>query len=270
MEIGRELQRLGLDGRSQRRHGFADDDDEVDRPDVQAQHAGDDAGDIEEVVDDLGLSPRIALDRLQRIADGRRVKRPRSQHAGPSDDRRQRCAQLVRDRGQELVLGPAGLLSRAIEPRIVDGLGGTTGQVLGEGEVSAAVTASRFGRAERDAAQPAAPRVQRHHHDRAQTQSAKGGAVLGIGCDRVEHLIRDLGMELRLPGPQDLREAVSAEVDRLVVGQLAGELDVGGVDVGGGEPADSTVFLEHIDRAQIGQPGHDQTGNLGQRGLVVE
>ena len=75
MEIGHELQRLGVDGRPQCRHRFADDRDEVDRPHVQAQHAGDDARDIEEIVDDLRLGSRVPLDRLQRIPDGGRVGR---------------------------------------------------------------------------------------------------------------------------------------------------------------------------------------------------
>src|SRR5256885_1212728 len=157
--------------------------------------------------------------------------------------------------------------ARGIEPRVVEGRGGAPGQVLGKGQVGTAVAAARFRRAERDGAEPPAPRAQRYHHDRPQPQRAKRGAMLGIGADRVEDFVGHVRMELRLPRAQDFGQAVGAEVDRLVVGQLASEPDVGGIDAGGGEPADAPVLLEDIDRAQIGEPPPDQTGHPSHRGL---
>ena len=81
---------------------------EIDRLGLETQLAGDDARDVEDVLDQHRLRLGVALDRLERLARllGREVAR--AQHAGPSDHRRQRRAQLVRQRGQELVLGAVG------------------------------------------------------------------------------------------------------------------------------------------------------------------
>ena len=87
---------------------------------VELQLAGDDARDVEDVLDELRL--RCALRSMVSSARWRTSRRRAGRRAAsrPSRGWRQRRAQLVRERGQELVLGAVGVLRLAIEPRVVD------------------------------------------------------------------------------------------------------------------------------------------------------
>jgi hypothetical protein len=81
--------------------------------DLDAQLAGDDARQVEDVLDQLGLRARVALDGLPAPSVPSRacsVREP--QHVRPADHRVQRRAQLVRKRRQEFVLGAVGRLGR--------------------------------------------------------------------------------------------------------------------------------------------------------------
>ena len=70
--------------------------------------AGDDARDVEDVLDQLRLQLRVAADDVDGLADRVRARdRAAEQHLHPAEDRVQRRAQLVRERGQELVLEAA-------------------------------------------------------------------------------------------------------------------------------------------------------------------
>ena len=91
---------------------------QVHRAHVEPQLAGDDARDVEDVLDELGLRARVALDGLDGARHGRRVElaRSRSMWAQP-DDRVERRAQLVGERGQELVLEPVRLLQPLVQRR---------------------------------------------------------------------------------------------------------------------------------------------------------
>ena len=82
---------------------------EVERPVIEPQLAADDARDFEEVLDQPGLHLRVALDLLERAIDRRRRHRVGAQQLGPAEDGVERRAQLVRQRGQELVLQPVRL-----------------------------------------------------------------------------------------------------------------------------------------------------------------
>ena len=76
---------------------------------LEPQLAGDDARDVEDVLDELGLRPRVALDGLERPAERRRLRPRRSRSMPrPAEDGVERRAQLVRDGGEELVLGAVG------------------------------------------------------------------------------------------------------------------------------------------------------------------
>ena len=93
----------GLDGRRHHRRRL-----DLARRDPQL--AGDDARDVEQVLDALGERGRVALDRLQRPLAALLVEAAAAQPPDPAHERVQRCAQLVRERGQELVLGAPGRL----------------------------------------------------------------------------------------------------------------------------------------------------------------
>ena len=87
---------------------------------VDAQLAGDDAGHVEHVFDQLRLRPGVPVDHFEAALRPRRVDLPVPQHRGPAEDGVERRAQLVRQGGEELVLQPArrlGLLPGLLEGR---------------------------------------------------------------------------------------------------------------------------------------------------------
>ena len=87
------------------RHG-----DQIDWLERQAQRPRNDAGHIQEIVDDVRQSDGVSLDRRDRVcrAVGRQLLRP--QHARPPEHCIQRRSELVRHRREEVVLETVGLL----------------------------------------------------------------------------------------------------------------------------------------------------------------
>ena len=101
--------------------GGAHDRPQVERLHLEPQLAGDDARHVEQVVDQPRLGLGVALDASPgraRCAPRRRM--PRFEQLGPAEDRVERRAQLVRERGQEVVLGAVRVLRVAIEERVVE------------------------------------------------------------------------------------------------------------------------------------------------------
>src|SRR5439155_15189910 len=93
-------------GRSRRSHRFdcrLDHPGELRRAEVEAQLPADDARDVEEVVDQPGLHPRTALDRVERARGVGGIERPLPQLIHPDEDRRERGAELVGDGREELI-----------------------------------------------------------------------------------------------------------------------------------------------------------------------
>jgi len=87
----------------------------------------DDARHVEQILDQLGLRPSVPLDDVER-SGGHPARTAPPQHAGPGEDRRERCPELVRHHREKLVLGAiralglqAGVLCLAIEPGHVEG-----------------------------------------------------------------------------------------------------------------------------------------------------
>ena len=75
---------------------------------AQGQLLAHQAGDVEQVLDDLLLELHVALDDLQGALALARAQVARAQQPVPAQDRGHGRAQLVGHDGQELVLGPAG------------------------------------------------------------------------------------------------------------------------------------------------------------------
>ena len=71
---------------------------------VEAHLAGGDAGHVEQVLDQLGLRARVALDHLHRPQQLLALHAAGGDDLRPAEDRAERRAQLVRQRGEELVL----------------------------------------------------------------------------------------------------------------------------------------------------------------------
>jgi len=71
--------------------------------DVEPHLAGDDPRDVEEVLDELRLHGRVALDGLERLRPARFGDGVAAEEASPPEHRVERRAQLVGDGGEELV-----------------------------------------------------------------------------------------------------------------------------------------------------------------------
>ena len=75
---------------------------------LELQLAGDDARDVEHVLDQARLGPRVPLEARERALDDLRVPRRHAQNLQPAEDGVERRAQLVRERREELVLLAVG------------------------------------------------------------------------------------------------------------------------------------------------------------------
>ena len=95
--------------------GRCDDRRQIERALVDRHLARRDAGDVEEILDQLRLRAAALLNGLDGQRARLRVEILREQ-VRPADDRCHRRAQLVRQSGQELVLGAAGFLQFALGP----------------------------------------------------------------------------------------------------------------------------------------------------------
>jgi hypothetical protein len=96
--------------------GGVDDRRQIDLGHLDPQLAGDDARDVEQILDEIGLHLGVALDGLERALLLGLVELPRAEEARPAEDGVERRAQLVRDRRQELVLDARRPLGR--QPRL--------------------------------------------------------------------------------------------------------------------------------------------------------
>ena len=110
--------------------------DRVHDPDFEAQLAADDPRDVEQVLDQLALSARVPLDGLERARGRRGVEARGTQGHRPAQHGVERRAQLVGERGEELVLhavGRLGLLARPVlagqQPHVANGDGRVIGQL---------------------------------------------------------------------------------------------------------------------------------------------
>lgn len=90
-------------------HGAARQPGDVEVFGLQADLAGQDRTHIQQVVDDLRLRARTALDHHQSLAQLGRLEGIGLHQARPSQDRIERRAQFVAERGQEFILDPAGV-----------------------------------------------------------------------------------------------------------------------------------------------------------------
>jgi hypothetical protein len=102
----RERDVLGAGGRPHDVERGLDDGVQVHGLDVEPHASGDDPGEIEQVLDEAGLGGGVAQDGIDRARPRGLVQLGALQQARPPEDRVERRAQLVRHRGQQLVLRP--------------------------------------------------------------------------------------------------------------------------------------------------------------------
>ena len=80
---------------------------------LEPHRAADHPRHVQQIVDELRLHARVAVDDVERLDLSCRVERAQPEHRDPAEDRVERRAQLVRDRRHELVLGAAERFGRA-------------------------------------------------------------------------------------------------------------------------------------------------------------
>ena len=114
-EIGLERDSLGFGGVADDIDGGVDDGAKIAGPDIELELAGDDAGDVEDFVNELGLDFGVAVDDFDAFADifGRGIGG--FEDAGPADDGVEGGADFVGKGGEEEVLGAAGGFGLAAE-----------------------------------------------------------------------------------------------------------------------------------------------------------
>ena len=145
--------------RIERRH---DHGRQVHRFDLERQLARDDPRDVEDVFNETRLGLGVALNDLHRVI-GFLFERPASQNAGPAENRVERCAQFVRQRGKKLVFEPIGLLRLAVQPDLRDRDPEAAHQIVQHRQVTRA-KAIRRGRRQREDADHLVIDDERHQH----------------------------------------------------------------------------------------------------------
>ena len=115
MVVEAHLDLLAFGGEAHRVHRGPDHGGERRRLQGQPELAGDDARDVEQVVDQLGLRRHVALDHLESTVGPIGVESPGAQEPRPAHDRRERRPELVRERRQKLVLHPVGFAGFGVD-----------------------------------------------------------------------------------------------------------------------------------------------------------
>ena len=174
--------------------------------------------------------------------------------------------------GEEANL-PLVLERLSVEAGVVDGHRGAASELERAREIGLRVPAAGLGRDEGDRADRPAARNQRHGHRRAEAELADRLEQVRLVRERLdEHLVGDLGIELRLLRPDHVRHALRRVGIRRRhrCGQLLGKPNLGRVGVRGGEPLNRPVVGDHVDRAPVGERRDDELRDVRQRHLVVE
>src|SRR5262247_3113691 len=108
-EISLERDPFGVRRRVDRLNRLLNYRDQINRPDLQPELAADDAGRVEQVINQLRLRLSATLDDLRRLLDLLSVQPAVAQHSGVSEHRVQRRAQFMRNQGEEFILYPVGV-----------------------------------------------------------------------------------------------------------------------------------------------------------------
>src|SRR6266508_549644 len=127
---------------------------------------------------------------------------------------------------------PRDVIAFPIEPRIVEGQGGSGGEILSQQQVALAVGPPGFGEDEGDRAQRAPACPKRQEHDRAQLKLSDDLERLLVQAPLQECRV-DRRIQLRLPGPDHAGEAGGRRyVDGECAAKLPGPYHLRGISVG--------------------------------------
>ena len=232
--------------------GVADLGAHVERLAPELDRAARDARDVEEVVHEPRHLRHLAIHRLEERPAALGLEVAGLQHVQRGAHRRERVAQLVRERREELVLALVGPLDLLVEQAIVDRARRAPGDAFREPEVGARETPGRGAEREGERAAHAPARDEREDVDLAARRIGRGEPVaderLAVGDDEgalvVQELLeaRALGPDVRRPG-RDARRAFAADAAILVEQHHCREVGEGGGHERGG-PLEQRIDVE--------------------------
>lgn len=184
---------------------------------------------------------------------------PHFQHPKPAGDHIERCAELVGENREEVILGAvryfgvgAGLRGLTIEARILHGQRDPARQVLGERQIRRVIRVRRRASHDHGPAQGLVHR-DRHGHDRAMSELQAETDALLVARDGTNHFLRNIGREIGGPRPNHLADAVGRlDVDGLRREVAPSPLGLRGVAMLERQAADRTAGVRHEDRAPVG------------------
>ena len=189
---------------------------------------------------------------------------PDAQHVRPAHDRVERRAELVRERGEELVLEPVRLLRLEVEPRVLDGDARPVRDLLGERDLR------RVPRAIRPAPHERALAL-------AEDRDGYDEEVPVPGCRRAasapgrSRAVADLRAGRRSSARPDRFDAgvLGVGPESLVAepGRVAG---AAWIPVCGDRAAEASVRIDDVEDAPVGDRRERRARRRGQRLLVVE
>ncbi len=124
---------------------------------------------------------------------------------------------------------------------------------------------------EDDGAEAEAAGDERDGHQRPAPQRADELDVLRVVTEGLQVRVGDLGAEVGLAGAHRHGRG-DDEVDhrRVAIAQLPQERLLRGIRVRGRDALQAVVAIEHVDDAPVGEEGHGEAGDPGERRVVVE
>ena len=272
-EIERRTFALGLftsvvgDGLHDRRqvHGFR----------LQPQSSGDDARDVQQLLDEMVQSLALSMKRSEALLDPfllpllHELADPFLQRVQMQLERRQWRFQLVR-RDRDELLPRCNRGTRLLEePRVVEGHGAAAREVLSDDEIGLPVVAAGARADERDDAECLAVR-----HETDGDRRTGGGRlhqveVLLVVSDASQPFSVEIGKKHGRPAQQHLRRRMLqiAVRRRGEVHQGAGQGRVCRIAVRDLHAADVALFVEQVEEAPVGE-GRDREPGDARHGLV--
>jgi len=186
-------------------------------------------------------------------------------------NRRERRAQVMRGRGEEVVAHAQRVLDFFVQARVVDRQGGAARQLLGQRQVRGAVAPRRTRRHKRQHTQRASARHERHAHVRHTSHLPQQTPMLSVVRDVFQKMSLDGGDHMWPAAAQRFNVGVGASwVRRIEARQLAQRIVFAGVGVCGGETMQRAVFREEVDDTPVGEFRRRQAGYGGERRRVIE
>ena len=152
---------------------------DVDGLAAQFDDAAGDARDVQEILDQPRHLRHLPVHGLEQGLGALRLDRVDAQHMKCGAHRRERIAQFVGERGEELVLPPVGVLDLLVEEAVVERRRGAPCEAVGERQIGTGETPRRGAQRQQESAAGLAA-----GHQREGVDLARGSVVRGVRIGR--------------------------------------------------------------------------------------